>query len=38
MQKQINKKLKKFDQRKINTIDMFSRIFRGLEVEYKINI
>ncbi len=38
MQKQNNKKLKKVDKNKLNTLDRFLRILWKKEVEYKINI
>ena len=38
MQKQNNKKLKKFDTKRLDTLDKFLRILWRKEVEYKINI
>ncbi len=38
MQKQNNKKLKKFDKKKLDILDRFLRILWRKEVEYKINI
>ena len=38
MQKQNNKKLKKVDEKELNTLDRFLRILWRKEVEYKINI
>jgi len=38
MQKQNNKKLKKFDKKQLEVLDRFLRILWRKEVEYKINI
>ena len=38
MQKQNNKKLKKFDKKKLDILDRFLMILWKKEVEYKINI
>jgi len=38
MQKQNNKKLKKFDKKELEVLDRFLRILWRKEVEYKINI
>jgi len=38
MQKQNNKKLKKFDKKELDILDKFLRILWRKEVEYKINI
>ena len=38
MQKQNDKKLKKVDQRELDTLDRFLRILWKKEVEYKINV
>jgi hypothetical protein len=38
MQKQINKKLKKFNKKKLDALDRFLRILWRKEVQYKINI
>ena len=38
MQKQNNKKLKKFDKKELDISDRFLRILWRKEVEYKINI
>jgi len=38
MQKQNNKKLKKFDKNELEVLDRFLRILWRKEVEYKINI
>ena len=38
MQKQNNKKLKKFDKKELNILDRFLMILWRKEVEYKINI
>jgi len=38
MQKQINKKLKNVDKKKLDILDRFLRILWRKEVEYKINI
>ena len=38
MQKQNNKKLKKFEKKELDVLDRFLRILWRKEVEYKINI
>jgi len=38
MKKQINKKFKKFNKKKLDVLDRFLRILWRKEVEYKINI
>ncbi len=38
MQKQNNKKLKKFNKKELDILDRFLRILWRKEVEYKINI